>query len=771
MKRVLSIGALIAVVSLSSTVAGQPVGAEAQVRYDGHRVARVTIRNVADFQRVSNLATSVWTHTPRVGGVDFQFSPEQFAALPQLGLPFRVTIEDVQGLIDAERAEIAARAANRGLTWFENYKTLAQINSYMDDLATAHPELVTVESLGNSLNGNPIRAMRITGPDSAEYPRANRPQVIFHGCQHAREWVSPMTNMYIADQLVEAFANDPRVSPLLKRCEILIVPVVNPDGYLYTWSNNRLWRKNRRNNGNGTIGVDNNRNWGYQWGGEGASTNPGDETYRGTAAFSEPETQRLRDYILANPRIVAHIDYHSFSQLILSPWGYTMTLPPDAVAFDVIGRRMQAEIGSPFGSYYEEGPVYTTIYPASGGSNDWTYGAGSTQYKIFGFSIELRDTGDFGFELPPDQIIPTGRENLPGALALAEAVTYPVHFSFPEGLPTEIEAGETAAFRVSITANPRNTLDTGSIRLLTRAAGGSVFTESALVNVGGGVYEGTFPAALCGDSIEYYIEAANTLGSAARSPSGAPEFVYSVEATQTSERFADACETNTGWVVGAAGDNASAGLWGLSDPQATSAQPADDHTPVGTNCWMTDGRAGSADGTYDVDGGTTTLTSPAFDASVPSGSNQDAVVTYWRWYSNDRGSNPNQDSMPVMISNDNGSTWTQLELVTENANSWVKKSFRIADHVTPTASMKLRFIARDLGGGSLVEAGVDDVQVALVGCSCLPADFNCDGFITGEDYDLYVQAFEAGDTRADFDGDGFITGADFDQYVAAFEGG
>ncbi len=105
-------------------------------------------------------------------------------------------------------------------------------------------------------------------------------------------------------------------------------PCRHPDGYSYTWTNNRLWRKNRRPNPNGSTGVDLNRNWGYQWGGEGASTSQGSDTYRGASGFSEPETQAIRDFITNRPYIRAHVDVHSYSQLILSPWGYTPALRP-----------------------------------------------------------------------------------------------------------------------------------------------------------------------------------------------------------------------------------------------------------------------------------------------------------------------------------------------------------------------------------------------------------------------------------------------------------
>lgn len=748
-------------------VAGQP-----PVRFDGQKVVTVTVTSVKELLAVTSLAESVWTHSLGVGPIDVQVTPAQLDAIRAMNLAVRVKIDDVQALIDAEAADIRARRAQRDLTWFQNYKTLAEINTYLTQLTAANPATVSSFTIGNSLLGKPVNGIRITGPDLPGNPKNARPQLMFNGCQHAREWISPMTVMFFADQLIAGYGTDQRITDILNNAEIILIPIVNPDGYDYTWTTNRLWRKNRRTNGDGSFGVDPNRNWGYQWGGEGASTLPSDETYRGPSAFSEPETQHLRDFVLANPRMRASIDFHSYSQLILSPWGWTSALPPDAAIFDQLNSDIRSAIASVNGLFYTAGPIYTTIYPASGGACDWNYGVGTTPRKILGLSIELRDTGANGFTLPADQIVPTGRENLAGILTLSESVAFPVKFTFPDGLPASASAGGTTTFRVNVVASPGSVLAAGTPKVYTRASSSGVFTPASLALVSGTTYTATLPASACGSDLQFYFEAQTTAPATGRSPASAPTAYYTTPVRQTIVKYNDPCEVSTGWVVGAAGDAATAGIWELAAPQATAAQPGSDHSTVGTKCWITGAAAGSSVGANDVDGGATTLTSPTFDATTPAGyATGEAYVEYWRWYSNDQGSAPNADSMPVQISNNNGSTWTQIELVTDNANAWVNKRFRISDFVTPTASMKLRFIARDLGSGSIVEAGVDDVLATVVACPCQPADFNCDGFITGEDFDAFVEAFTAGDLAADFDGDGFVTGEDFDAYVVAFENG
>ena len=223
------------------------------------------------------------------------------------------------------------------------------------------------------------------------------------------------------------------------------------------------------------------------------------------------------------------------------------------------------------------------------------------------------------------------------------------------------------------------------------------------------------------------------------------------------------CETNLGWTVGATGDNATAGLWVRADPVGTTAQPENDHTVDGVNCWVTgNGQVGGAVGAADIDGGTTTLVSPVFDATVVD----EPRLTYFRWYSNNQGSAPNEDSMPVEISNDGGTTWVQLELVTENAGVWVEKTFRIADVVTPTSTMRVRFRARDLGNGSVVEAGVDDVKVFGYDCTAArPGDLNGDGVVDGADLGVLLGNW-GNPGSGDIDGNGTVDGADLGALVA-----
>jgi hypothetical protein len=205
---------------------------------------------------------------------------------------------------------------------------------------------------------------------------------------------------------------------LVDNVEFLIVPVVNPDGYVYTWTTDRFWRKNRRLNAGGSYGVDLNRNWGHQWGvslphASAGSSTPTSSVYWGTGPFSEPETQRVRDYILSRPNIRAHNDIHSFGQMILHPWGYTSAHSPDHAIFTQMGTAMRQRIQAVHGRIYTPGTFYSVLYPASGVANDWIY----ADRKIYSFLYELRGGA---FNPPPSDIRPAAEETLPATLFKAE---------------------------------------------------------------------------------------------------------------------------------------------------------------------------------------------------------------------------------------------------------------------------------------------------------------------------------------------------------------
>lgn len=332
-----------------------------------------------------------------------------------------------------------------------------------------------------------------------------------------------------------------------------------------------------------------------------------------------------------------------------------------------------------------------------------------------------------------------------------------VAIQFPDGRPELINPnGQTVDLQ--LVGRNGGSPSTEAPSLFVDDGGG--FVEVALTSLGGDAWRAVFPAALCGHAVSYYFGASDANGLTVLSPPDAPATVYSaVVAGAKAVEIEDEFEIESGWIVGAPGDTATAGIWVRADPVGTAAQPEDDHTPdPGVMCFIT-GNAppGASVGTNDIDGGMTTLTSPVFDATAKDGA---AYVSYWRWYSNNQGASPNTDSWPIWISNNGGSSWVLLEDVTENAGAWVYREFRIEDFVTPTDQMRLRFQARDLDPPSVVEAGLDDFSVFFYLC---PPASGCDGDADGSgsvDLDdvtfVVLRLGEGAGSPADVDGSGAV---------------
>lgn len=297
------------------------------------------------------------------------------------------------------------------------YHSAATLEQDLRQLAASRPEIAEFREIGRSLENRAIWALRI-----GERKGSTR-KLLFTGCHHAREWVAVEVPFLLADHLVKN-ANQNPVKQWLTQGEIWVVPMVNPDGHEFSRTSDRLWRKNRRPNSDGSFGVDPNRNYGYMWGTLNINTSshvPSDETYVGPRAFSEPETRVMRD-LISSEQFRGVITYHSFSQLILYPWGYTskpIAIQEDRDRMVKLVNRMQELIRDVHDKIYTP-QQSSELYPTAGDTTDWTYGI----YGIPSFTIELRPrtVAEGGFILPPSQVQPTWEENRPAALEFIRQV-------------------------------------------------------------------------------------------------------------------------------------------------------------------------------------------------------------------------------------------------------------------------------------------------------------------------------------------------------------
>lgn len=290
------------------------------------------------------------------------------------------------------------------------YYTYDQVMERLDFMAATWPDLVSVKQPINpdlpSHNGNPVYYVKISdNVNEAE----NEPQVLYTSLIHAREVISYQQMIYFMFYLLENYETDARVQAIVNNRELYFIPIINPDGYLYNIQTNPngggMWRKNRRNNG-GSFGVDLNRNYGYKWGldNNGSSPYPTDETYRGPSAFSEPETNNIRQFA-ENHNFQIALNYHSYSNLLLYPWGYTDVPCPDDAIFSAHSKLMTRD------NNYVYGPGSSTIYPTNGGSDDYFYGDTQAKNAVFAYTPEVGSAGD-GFWPAVSRIIPLCQENM-----------------------------------------------------------------------------------------------------------------------------------------------------------------------------------------------------------------------------------------------------------------------------------------------------------------------------------------------------------------------
>jgi len=399
--------------------------------FENQQVLRVKINSYKDYKTVTRLDADIWSdHPGLLGYIDVRVNNEQKQYLVQRGLQFDVMISDLGNLIESEHLRLASNKPVSVMRaghpedindWFSDYKKYADIVAQLQQWARDYPQFVSLKpSLGKSWENRDIWAMHITSPTGS-----NKNQILYTGMQHSREWISPMTVMFIATQLITQYGKEANITRYLDKLEFIIIPVTNPDGYEFSWgsSANRLWRKNRRKN-SASYGVDMNRNWDSDWGGSGSSGDQFSDVYRGPSVFSEPETKCISNYVNTQTRIKAAIDFHSYSQLVLRPYGYTHAIAPDEIVLKKLGDGMRDAIYSIHKvSYVSE--TGGDLYLAAGGADDWGYMKGKTppsKTGYYSYTIELRDTGRYGFVLPPAQITPTGEENLAAVRFMADFV-------------------------------------------------------------------------------------------------------------------------------------------------------------------------------------------------------------------------------------------------------------------------------------------------------------------------------------------------------------
>ena len=647
------------------------------------------------------------------------------------------------------------------------YYTFQEIEENIDELISLYPNIISEKiSIGLSLEGRNIWALKVS-----DNPNMNEgePQALYTGLHHSREPMSYMNLFYFMHWLGENYNSDLLAQHLVNNRELWFIPAINPDGLVYNQTiapdGGGMQRKNTRDSCSSTpIGVDLNRNYGYLWGydNEGSSPDGCSETYRGTSPFSEPETQAVRDFVNQH-NFKINFNYHSYSDLLIYPFGYEYENNAPQEDIDIF-----IEYGEDMVQYngYTLGTGPDLLYPVNGDACDWMYG----EADIFSYTPEIGGNSD-GFWPPTQRILPLAQENLyPNqVLALNAGSKYDVNISLDSesfnsndiyplfisimnrglsdsngAVKVDIITSENIIFELDqFTLNEldsREYIDLGDIsyfELSNQSSNGSI--ETITVNV----YDNDY---------YYYSESIEIL-------IGEPiSYIF------------DDFESNSSWQIGSSTDLASAGVWERAIPNPTYeddnqiVQPNEDHTDFGNYCYMTENSTNPDNETQsDVDGGETTLFSPVFDLSMY----EQALVSYWKWYTNNLGNNPGTDYWKVDVSNDEGLSWTSLENTNLSNNFWKFKQFLISDYVTLTDKMQFRFIAEDVfndgdigSGGSLVEAALDDFRISIFenDNQCTLGDINQDALVNVVDIVLLVNII-----ITDENVDNYLCSSDFNE--------
>ena len=410
-------------------------------------MVKVKLDSEKDFQKVVDLESknllTIFAES-RSGHVDVLIEPQYSGKCTEYfkshSLTYEVMSDDVGVAVGNEKRRLLLKSSVApGEFSYDTYHRFDVINDRLVALAEKHQSIAQIIDLGTSYEGRTIKAIRMTA-DVSSAESDDKPMIWLDGGIHAREWVSPSTVMYIIDSILGEQETDKadKMAALLAKFQIVIAPCINPDGYEFSHEEDRFWRKNRQPMGckNDKLnwyggcfytlcyGVDNNRNWGIDWGRTGVSKDPCSEIFPGRAAFDQPNTKAVKNYLEPlKDKLKLFVTYHSFSEYFLTPIGYTTDLPTDHEHHTRVGDAVVEAIAERHGVHYK--PMRSAeMYPCSGDSADWAYeglGVGDS------YTIELRpdwDSWRVGFELPEDQIRPTAEENVDGLLALIKNIKY-----------------------------------------------------------------------------------------------------------------------------------------------------------------------------------------------------------------------------------------------------------------------------------------------------------------------------------------------------------
>ncbi|XP_041638062.1 carboxypeptidase B2-like [Cheilinus undulatus] len=328
--------------------------------------------------------------------------------LQRHNITHKVLQANTRALIEMQTMKDIRRDSN----FHESYHSLEEIYVWINRTTQDHPTIIKTILIGSSSENRPLHVLKLSMNN-----REDKKAMWIDCGIHAREWISPAFCLWFVQHSLSSYNVSQNITDILDNMDVYVLPVMNPDGYSYTWTTNRMWRKNRSvGNGSSCMGVDLNRNFDANWCTEGASHNPCTSTYCGTSPESEPESKAVADFLRSHKdTIQLYLSIHSYSQLLLFPYAYKEEQAENHNDLLEMAQEAAQEIKKLYGNDYKYGPGATTIYLAPGGSEDWAYDLGIK----YAFTFELQDRGHYGFLLPPSNISSACYEALTAVTTIA----------------------------------------------------------------------------------------------------------------------------------------------------------------------------------------------------------------------------------------------------------------------------------------------------------------------------------------------------------------
>ncbi|XP_048455159.1 carboxypeptidase O [Rhincodon typus] len=408
-----------------------------QARYDGDQMLRLLPRDFGQVQFLRQLVENDWIDLWRPQILEgIQPQGEVHARVPASALgtvrgelkkraiQYNVLTENIQDLLDSQVQSEDKQAFNAHS--YTKYHPMEEIYQWMEQMKESYKELVTQHLLGITYQKRPMYYLKISR-------KSDKPKkIIWMDCGiHAREWIAPAFCQWFVREVLETYTADPQTDRFLQHIDFYVLPVLNIDGYIYSWTTDRLWRKSMSPCDNSTcFGTDLNRNFDSQWCSIGASRNCCSNTHCGSAPESEPETIAVATFLRDHLQdILCYLTIHSYGQLILTPYGYTNTTANNHEEMMRVGEKAADALERKHGTKFKVGPSSWILYYSSGSSRDWAGDAGID----FSYTFELRDNGTHQFLLPADQIQPTCEETMAAVTTIIEHV-HDKHF--PNSSPT-----------------------------------------------------------------------------------------------------------------------------------------------------------------------------------------------------------------------------------------------------------------------------------------------------------------------------------------------